>query len=76
MPIGEENENRKSGNLARAVIAIAKSMDLKIVGEGVETEKQLAFLCENGCDYMQGYYFSKPVPADEFEKLLRSGRTL
>lgn len=76
MQIGEDGEDRKSGNLARAVIAIAKSMDLKIVGEGVETEKQLAFLRENGCDYMQGYYFSKPVPADEFEKLLRSGRTL
>lgn len=76
MRIGEEEEDRKTGNLARAVIAIAKSMDLKIVGEGVETEKQLAFLRENGCDYLQGYYFSKPVPADEFEKLLRSGRTL
>ncbi|MDV7340093.1 EAL domain-containing protein [Terasakiella sp. A23] len=75
MRIGEEDEG-VTGNLAKAVIAIAKSMDLKIVGEGVENETQLGFLKENGCDLIQGYYFSRPLPVDEFETLLRSGRTL
>lgn len=58
------------------MIAIAKSMNLKIVGEGVETEAQLNFLRENGCDLMQGYYFSKPLPVHEFQNLLKSGRKL
>ncbi|NVJ92073.1 MAG: EAL domain-containing protein [Methylocystaceae bacterium] len=77
MGIGEAGQSQDiTENLAKAVIAIAKSMNLKIVGEGVETEAQLDFLRKNGCDLMQGYYFSKPLPADEFEALLLSGRTL
>ncbi len=77
MGIGEVGQSQDiTENLAKAVIAIAKSMNLKIVGEGVETEAQLDFLRKNGCDLMQGYYFSKPLPADEFEALLLSGRTL
>ncbi|NVK17678.1 MAG: EAL domain-containing protein [Methylocystaceae bacterium] len=76
MHIGEESQEATTLNLAKAVIAIAKSMNLKIVGEGVETEAQLTFLRENGCDLMQGYYFSKPLPVGEFENLLKSKRTL
>ncbi|SCA57713.1 putative Diguanylate cyclase [Candidatus Terasakiella magnetica] len=72
----KEGEDDTSEKLAKAVIAIGKSMNLKIVGEGVENDTQLEFLRENGCDYIQGYYFSKPVPADEFEKLLQEGATL
>lgn len=76
MHIGEASEEATTLNLAKAVIAIAKSMNLKIVGEGVETEAQLNFLRENGCDLMQGYYFSKPLPVHEFQNLLKSGRKL
>ena len=43
---------------------------MHIVAEGVETEEQMKLLSELGCDYLQGYYFSKPVPENEFLKLL------
>jgi len=46
---------------------------LKVVAEGVETKDQLSILKERGCDYIQGYYFSKPLPANEVEKLLSNG---
>lgn len=54
-----------------AIIAIGKSMKIKVVAEGVETAKQLQFLCDRGCDEIQGYFFSRPVPAKDFAKLLK-----
>jgi diguanylate cyclase (GGDEF)-like protein len=57
--------------IARAVIAMAHSLHLKVVAEGVETLGQLNYLRNHGCDEMQGYYFSRPIPAAEFERLLR-----
>jgi EAL domain-containing protein (putative c-di-GMP-specific phosphodiesterase class I) len=62
--------------IATAVIAMAHSMQLSVVAEGVETEEQLAFLRRNRCDEMQGYLFSPPVPTLEFEKLLKTNRKL
>ena len=56
--------------IAKAVIALAHSMKLKVIAEGVETEEQLGFLREQKCDQMQGYLLSRPVPADQLEKLL------
>ncbi len=59
--------NREDGAIARAVIAMAHSMNLKVIAEGVETEAQYQFLTEHGCEVIQGYIISKPVPVDEFQ---------
>ena len=65
-----------SAELVRGVIGMAHGLRLKVVAEGVETPEQLAFLQRHGCDVIQGFYFGKPVPAAEFEALLRAGRSL
>jgi PAS domain S-box-containing protein/diguanylate cyclase (GGDEF)-like protein len=62
--------------IARAVIAMAHGLRLTVVAEGVESAGQLALLAEQGCDAMQGYYFSKPVPAAEFGRMLGDGLML
>ncbi|HJV88218.1 MAG TPA: EAL domain-containing protein [Noviherbaspirillum sp.] len=62
--------------IARAVILLAHSMNLRVVAEGVETEEQLAFLRKHHCDQIQGYYFSRPVPAAQIEDLLRANQAL
>jgi EAL domain-containing protein (putative c-di-GMP-specific phosphodiesterase class I) len=56
--------------ITRAIIVLAQSLHLHIVAEGVETEEQRRFLNGFGCESMQGYLFGKPVPAEEFTKLL------
>lgn len=59
--------------LADSIIALAQRMKLQVVAEGVETAEQLQFLRERDCDEVQGYYFSKPLPAAAFADILRSG---
>lgn len=53
-------------------ILLAKSLNASVVAEGVETKEQLKFLQENGCNYIQGYYFSRPINADAFYELLKN----
>ncbi|MDX9863024.1 MAG: EAL domain-containing protein, partial [Rhodospirillales bacterium] len=57
--------------LVRAIITMAHSLKLLVVAEGVETAEQMAFVKANGCDFVQGYFVGKPMPADAFEDLLR-----
>jgi diguanylate cyclase (GGDEF)-like protein/PAS domain S-box-containing protein len=65
-----------SAAIALAVISLAHSLKLSVLAEGIETEAQLGFLRRHDCDEMQGYYFSPPVPADEFATMLREHRYL
>ncbi|AFL73801.1 EAL domain-containing protein [Thiocystis violascens] len=65
-----------SAAIAEAIIALAHSLNLAALAEGVETEAQLRFLRARDCDEMQGYYFSRPLPVAEFEALLRVPRRL
>ncbi len=62
--------------IAKTIISMAHELGLKVIAEGVETEEQKSFLCLRRCDEMQGYFFSRPVPAAEFESVLRDGRRL
>ncbi len=57
--------------ITQAIIAMAHSLRLKVIAEGVETREQLDFLTELGCHEFQGHYFRKPQPAEDFSKLLR-----
>jgi EAL domain-containing protein (putative c-di-GMP-specific phosphodiesterase class I) len=54
-----------------SIISLAHNLRLKVVAEGVETAEQLAYLREHGCDQVQGFYFSEPLPAAELQTLLK-----
>ena len=56
--------------IASTIISIAQQLNHKVIAEGVETAEQLAFLKDSGCDEVQGYLFSRPLPAQEFEDAL------
>jgi diguanylate cyclase (GGDEF)-like protein/PAS domain S-box-containing protein len=61
--------------IVKAVIGLGRSLKLRVVAEGVETQEQLAFLQAHQCDEAQGYYFTRPVPPEQFAKLLKTGIT-
>jgi EAL domain-containing protein (putative c-di-GMP-specific phosphodiesterase class I) len=61
--------------LCEAIIAMAHVLGMKVIAEGVETEEQRGLLLKAGCDYGQGYLFSKPVSAEDFERLFPAGKT-
>ena len=63
-----------SANIVSAVLALGQAMGLEVAAEGVETAEQQTFLRIAGCKEMQGYYFSKAVPADELPRILEAGK--
>lgn len=70
--VTELTENPDDAALTAAIIAMAHGLRLKVVAEGVETAQQALFLRQRGCDELQGYFFGRPCPADEFVERLRS----
>ena len=63
-----EDEDDKA--ISKAIIALGKSLRLRVIAEGVETIEQKEYLSEHGCDLLQGFYYEKALPADEIEKRL------
>lgn len=64
------HDNDSSKRMIKMVMDIAKDMNIPVIAEGVEDKIELKTLKEMGCNIVQGYYFSRPIPAEEFEKLL------
>ena len=67
---------REGAEIVLAIVSLAHSLRKKVVAEGVETEAQVAYLRQHGCDQIQGYLFSRPVPARALEEMIRSGKRL
>jgi EAL domain-containing protein (putative c-di-GMP-specific phosphodiesterase class I) len=63
-------ENETDMRLVKLILDIARYLDVVVVAEGVETQGQLDLLQQGGCDLVQGYYFSRPLPPEDFEKLI------
>jgi diguanylate cyclase (GGDEF)-like protein len=70
--INEIVSRPEDASIVRAIVSLAHSLRLKVVAEGVETPAQLDFLKTAGCDEYQGYHFSRPLPATDFERLIRA----
>lgn len=69
--IGSSEENYKDCAVIKHIISMARALDLNCLAEGAEEKSQVEKLREFGCEYIQGYYFSKPVPVEEYEEKLR-----
>jgi diguanylate cyclase len=67
-------DDRQNAAITIAIIQMAHGMNMRVIAEGVQNEQELAFLCEHKCDEIQGNFFSKALPKDDFEALLKSGK--
>jgi len=70
--IREIPTDRGDATLVEAIVAMAHRLNLQVIGEGIETQKQLDFIRSRGCDLAQGNYFSRPLPPDDFSRMPRS----
>jgi EAL domain-containing protein (putative c-di-GMP-specific phosphodiesterase class I) len=68
--------NAGDAAIAKAIIGMGHGLQLNVIAEGVETAEQLQLLRESGCDQIQGFYFSRPIPADAFAAMLRAGKNI
>ncbi len=71
--IVDVQNNPHTAEIARAIIGLSHGLNLEVVAEGAEVIEQVEFLRTHGCNLVQGYYYSKPLPADQFSALLRDG---
>ncbi|MBY0431078.1 MAG: EAL domain-containing protein, partial [Rhodospirillales bacterium] len=71
--IHDVQSNSKAAEIARAIIGLSKGLELDIVAEGAEVVEHIHFLRAHGCGLVQGFYYSRPLPAKEFEQLVRRG---
>ncbi len=62
--------NENDAVITKAILAIAKTLSLKVIAEGVETQDQADFLADHGCEVQQGYFFARPMPIDSLQKLI------
>ncbi|MGZ5203263.1 MAG: putative bifunctional diguanylate cyclase/phosphodiesterase, partial [Telluria sp.] len=74
--VADITDDANDAAIVTSIIALAHNLKLSVIAEGVETAEQLDYLRSQGCDEMQGYFFSRPLPAPEFEQLLRDRRSL
>ena len=65
-----DNENERNNIIVESIVELSKKLNISVVVEGVESEKQVNFLKSIGAEVIRGYYFSKPIPTDEYEKLI------
>lgn len=61
-------QSKRARIIIESIVQMCKKLQIKTVAEGIETKKQVEFLKQIGCDVIQGYYFAKPMPVEEFEK--------
>jgi diguanylate cyclase (GGDEF)-like protein/PAS domain S-box-containing protein len=74
--VREVTHDPGSAAIARTIIALGHNLNLRVLAEGIETEGQLSYLKNHGCDEMQGFYFSRPLPQSDLRQLLVAGRRL
>jgi EAL domain-containing protein (putative c-di-GMP-specific phosphodiesterase class I) len=74
--IGDITDEVGGDSLVDAILAMARSLGLNTVAEGVTTKEQIKFLEERGCGFFQGFYFSQPIPADKFREWLRASQPM
>ena len=61
------DENKKSRKIVASIIQLAHSLGMRVVAEGIEEQEQVDALHESGCDFIQGYVYSKPLPVEKFD---------
>jgi diguanylate cyclase (GGDEF)-like protein len=71
--IADVQTNPHTAEIARAIIGLSRGLDLEVVAEGAEVIEQIDFLRAHGCELVQGFYYSRPLPAEEFALMLRDG---
>lgn len=74
--ISEFGKSQQATILVKIIMQMAKSLNIKVVAEGVETQQQMELLSEIGCDYLQGFYFARPMPKGEFLQFIKEGHSV